>query len=126
MAKGRRKYGETGRSSGTPGPGPDLDPTSQRRRIHEAVATWSNEIDDWEYHDFGSSRVNDARYSESRRLLLVDWTNAPGGSPYPPYFYDDVPPAVWTGLCTAGSAGRYVNHTLNMFGYRPAPGESVY
>jgi hypothetical protein len=103
----------------------DLDTTSARRRVHEAVTTFEDPLEDWEYHSFGSSRVNAARYSASRRQLLVDWANAPGGTPYPPYIYDAVPPAVWTGFRTAGSAGSYVNSTLNTFPYRPAPGEYV-
>lgn len=124
--KGRRKYGSTGRSS------PDqlsfdldLDTTSVRRRIHEAVATFESDIDDWEHHSFASSRVNAARYSPSRQQLIVDWANSPGGPPpYPAYIYDAVPPAVWTGFRTAGSAGRYINHTLNTYPYRPT-GQTV-
>lgn len=113
----QRRHGAKGRSS--PGATGDLDTTSVRRRVHEAVATFDDPIEDWEYHQFGSSRVNAARYSPSRRQLLVDWTNAPGGTPYPPYVYDAVPPAVWTGFRTSGSAGNYVNTTLNTFPYRP-------
>ena len=120
----RRRYGATARSSDM-GAAPDLDTTSVRRRVREAVATWTDNIDDWEYQAFGSSRCNAARYSPSRQQLVMDWTNAPGGTPYPPYIYDAVPPAVWTGLRTAGSAGQFVNHTLNTYPYRPAPGEYV-
>lgn len=118
-----RRYGETARSSDFGNM--DLDTTSVRRRVHEAVATWDDDIDDWEYHTFASSRCNAARYSPSRRQLIMDWTNSPGGPPpYPAYIYDAVPPAVWTGLQTAGSAGRFVNHTLNTFPYRPT-GQTV-
>jgi hypothetical protein len=116
-AKGRRRDGAKAKSS--PMGSGDLDATSSRRRVHEAVATFDDPIEDWEYHQFGSSRVNAARYSVSRRQLIVDWANAPGGSPYPPYIYDGVPPAVWTGFQTSGSAGNYVNSTLNTFPYRP-------
>jgi hypothetical protein len=45
--KGRRKYGNTARSSDM-GSGPDLDTTSARRRIHEAVVTFPDDVDDWE------------------------------------------------------------------------------
>jgi hypothetical protein len=138
MRAHKRKYGETARSSPVGRQmGGDLDTTSVRRRIHEAVATWDNrgggavngpdgeEIDDWEFHSFSSSRCNAARYSPSRQQLIMDWTNSPGGPPpYPAYIYDAVPPAVWTGLRTAGSAGRFVNHTLNTFPYRPT-GQTV-
>ena len=120
--KGRHRYGSTARSSDM-GAGPDLDPTSVRRRVREAVATFPETAEDWEFAAFGSTRVNAARYSPSRQQLVVGWTNAPGGIPYPPYIYDAVPPAVWTGFRTAGSAGRFVNHTLNTFPYRPAPEE---
>jgi hypothetical protein len=124
-----RRFGATARSSDM-GAGPDLDTTSVRRRIHEAVATWDNRggggiggdegFDDWEFHTFGSTRVNAARYSPSRQQLVVDWANSPGGPPpYPAYIYDAVPPSVWSGFLTAGSAGRFVNHTLNTFPYRP-------
>jgi hypothetical protein len=114
--KGRTKFGRTGRASDM-GAGPDLDTTSVRRRIHEAVATWDDDTDDWEDAEFSSSRVASARYSQSRQQLFVTWSNG-----YVPYIYDGIPPAVWTGFRTAGSAGRYVNHTLNTFPYRPAPG----
>lgn len=99
----------------------DFDNTSQRRRIHEAVATDPTAVDDWDYAIFSSSRCERARYSPSRRELQMYWTNAPDGSPYPPYVYDAVPPAVWQGLTGAGSPGRYVNTTLNTYPYRPAP-----
>ena len=101
----------------------DLDTTSNRRRIHEAVAVFPDEVDDWEGHHFGSSRVAAARYSEARRQLVVAWTNEPKGPPYPPYIYDGVPPAVWTEFREAGSAGQYVNYSLNTYPYRPAPEE---
>jgi hypothetical protein len=117
-AKGRRRNGPTAKSSDM-GSG-DLDTTSTRRRVHEAVAVFDDPVEDWEYHQFGSSRVNAARYSQSRRQLIVDWANSPGGAPpYPAYVYDAVPPAVWTGFRTAGSAGNFVNTTLNTFPYRP-------
>jgi hypothetical protein len=114
--KGRRRYGPTARSSGM-GSGPDLDTTSARRRIHEAVATFVDDIDDWEDEAFTSRRVAQARYSPSRRQLVVDWTNG-----RPSYVFDAIPPAVWTGFRTAGSAGQFVNHTLNTFPYRPYDG----
>lgn len=114
--KGRRKYGNTARSSDM-GSGPDLDTTSARRRIHEAVVTFPDDVDDWEDEVFSSSRVAQARYSPSRRQLVVDWVNG-----RPTYVFDAVPPAVWTGFRTAGSAGQFVNHTLNTFPYRPYDG----
>jgi len=103
---------------------PDLDTTSVRRRVHEAVATTDEDIDDWDEFGFDSSRVWSGRYSPSRRQLVVHWTNDPDGGKYPPYIYDAIPPAVWTGFRTAGSPGRYVNATLNTFPYRPAPEEA--
>lgn len=114
--KGRRKYGNTARSSDM-GSGPDLDTTSARRRIHEAVVTFPEDVDDWEEEFFASSRVSQARYSPSRRQLVVDWTNG-----RPTYVFDAIPPAAWTGLRSAGSAGQFVNHTLNTFPYRPYDG----
>jgi hypothetical protein len=78
-------------------------------------------VEDWESAVFDSSRVDRARYSNSRRELQVFWTNAPPGQPYPPYIYDAVDPATWTGFRSAGSPGSFINHTLNNFPYRPAP-----
>jgi hypothetical protein len=114
--KGRRKYGPTARSSDM-GSGPDLDTTSARRRIHEAVVTFPEDIDDWEEDYFASSRVSSGRYSPSRRQLILEWTNG-----RQPYVYDAIPPAVWTGFRSAGSQGQFVNHTLNTFPYRPYDG----
>lgn len=122
--KGQRRHGATARSSDMTS-GPDLDTTSVRRRVHEAVATFDDDTDDWDHHSFGSSRVSSARYSDSRQQLVVAWTNAPSGEPYPPYIYDGVPPSVWTAFRDAGSAGQYVNYALNTFPYRPAPEETV-
>ena len=102
--KGRRRHGATARSSDM-GSG-DLDTSSTRRRIHEAVTVFPEEVDDWEGHH-----------------LVVEWTNEPKGPPYPPYIYDGVPPAVWTEFREAGSAGQYVNYSLNTYPYRPAPEE---
>lgn len=112
-----RRYGPTAKSSDM-GSGPDLDTTSARRRIHEAVITWDEDTDDWERESFASSRVTEGRYSPSRRQLVLEWVN--GG---PSYVYDAIPPAVWTGVRTAGSVGQFVNHTLNTFPYRPYDGE---
>jgi hypothetical protein len=112
--KGRKRYGSTARSS--PIPGPDLDTTSAKRRLHEAVIV-DADVEDWEEHVFGSSRVSTASYSPSRHQLIVEWANG-----YTPYVYDAVPPAVWSGFRSAGSAGQYVNHTLNQFPYRPYSG----
>lgn len=109
----RRKYGATARSSDMGAVG-DLDTTSARRRIHEAVLTFPDDVDDWEDEWFNSSRCASARYSPSRRQLVMEWTNGKQA-----YVYDAIPPAVWTGLRQAGSAGQYVNHTLNTFPYRP-------
>jgi KTSC domain-containing protein len=119
----RRRYGLTARSSDMGMSGPDLDTTSVRRRVREAVATFPEGADDWDTSFFDSTRVASARYSRSRQQLVVHWTNAPEGVPYAPYIYDAVPPAVWTGFRSAGSAGRFVNTTLNTFPYRPAPEE---
>jgi hypothetical protein len=108
------KYGPVGAT--TPGARPHA-----RRRIHDAVAVGQDIEEDWQEAAFGSSRVDRARYSPSRRELHVFWTNAPPGQPYPPYIYDAVDPATWDGFRSAGSAGRFINHTLNSFPYRPAP-----
>ena len=107
------RYGPTGRASDM-GAGPDLDTTSVRRRIHEAVAVFTDEVDDWERWDFDSSRVASAQFSPARRQLIVSWTNG-----RQPYIYDAVPPVVWSGFIEAGSAGRFVNTTLNTYPYRP-------
>ena len=93
----------------------------QRRRVHDAVAVDYEDLEDWESAAFGSSRVDRARYSPSRRELQVAWTNAPGGHPYPPYVYDAVDPAVWSSFAAAGSPGSFVNNVLNGYPYRPAP-----
>lgn len=115
MAKQRGpRHGSTGRSSDM-GAGPDLDTTSVRRRVHEAVATFSEDIDDWEDWEFQSSRVASAQYSPARRQLIVSWTNGKGS----PYIYDAVPQVVWSGFVNAGSAGQFVNNTLNTYPYRP-------
>lgn len=118
----QRRYGPTARSSGM-GAGPDLDTTSVRRRIHEAVAVSPEESEDWEHWSFDSTRVAAARYSPSRQQLVVLWTNDPSGTRYPSYIYDAIPQPVWTGFTSAGSAGQYVNYALNTYPYRPAPGE---
>lgn len=93
----------------------------QRRRVHDAVGVGMEEMEDWESASFGSSRVDRARYSPSRRELQVMWTNAPGGHPYPPYIYDAVDPAVWSSFAAAGSPGSFVNNVLNGYPYRSAP-----
>jgi hypothetical protein len=109
-----KRYGSFGAS--TPGSRPHAS-----RRIHDAVGYQTETADDWEDHVFASSRVDRARYSNSRRELQVAWTNAPSGHPYPPYIYDGVDPATWTNFQLSGSAGSYVNTNLNNFPYRPAP-----
>lgn len=113
--KGWRKYGATAKASDTRS-GPDLDITSVRRRLHEAIPQPEvlDSIDDWEEHDFGSTRVASASYSPARRQLIVNWTNG-----YVPYIYDGVPPAIWTAFTETGSAGRFVNDHLNTWPYRP-------
>lgn len=111
---GTRRYGSAG--SITPGAAPH-----GQRRIHDAVGYQTEVEEDWEVSNFGSSRVDRARYSPSRRELQVFWTNAPPGTPYPPYIYDAVDPATWQNFRGSGSPGSYVNTNLNNFPYRPAP-----
>jgi len=114
------RYGPTARSSdmGTT----DLDTTSAKRRLHEAVRVTDDNLNDWEDEAFSSSRVASGRYSPSRRQLILSWVPDGRRSGQPDYVYDDVSPAVWTGLRTTGSQGQYVNHTLNNFPYRPFSG----
>jgi hypothetical protein len=108
------RYGVTGAQS--PGALPHGS-----RRIHDAVGYQEEVEEDWEESAFDSTRVDRARYSNSRRELQVFWTNAPSGLPYPPYIYDGVDPATWTNFRLAGSPGQYVSNTLDHFPYRPAP-----
>jgi len=108
------RYGSFG--AATPGARPH-----GARRIHDAVGYGEEEADDWEVSSFASSRVDRARYSNSRRELQVFWTNAPSGEPYPPYIYDAVDPATWTNFRLAGSPGRYVTTNLDNFPFRKAP-----
>jgi len=114
------RYGPTAKSSdfGTT----DLDTTSAKRRLHEAVRVAPDDTNDWEDEVFSSSRVASGRYSPSRRQLILSWVPDGRPSAQPDYVYDDVPPAVWTGMRTTGSQGQYVNHTLNNFPYRPFSG----
>jgi hypothetical protein len=119
--KGRRRHGATGRSSDAGAVG-DLDTTSARRRVHEAVTTFEDPL--------GTGSTTSSERSCERRPLQPLPASVAGGltnarwDPYPPYHLMRSP-AVWTGFRTAGSAGSYVNSTLNTFPYRPAPGEYV-
>ena len=108
----QRRFGNAPQSVGTR--------VHQRRRVHEAVGVGTEQLDDWQLAHFGSSRVDRARYSASRRELQVHWTNSPSGVPYPPYIYDAVDQAVWSSFQASGSPGSFINHTLNSYPYRPA------
>jgi hypothetical protein len=114
------RYGPTARSNDMGAT--DLDTTSAKRRLHEAVRVTDDTTNDWENEFFSSSRVASGRYSPSRRQLILSWVPDGRPSPQPDYVYDDIPPAVWTGFRTTGSQGQFVNHTLNNFPYRPFSG----
>jgi hypothetical protein len=114
LATGNSRYGPTGQAT------PGVLPHGQHR-VHDAVGTDPDLIEDWETFSFASSRVDRARYSPSRQELQVFWVNAPQGVPYVPYAYDAVDQVTWSNFCGAGSPGRFVNTNLNNFPLRRAP-----
>ena len=58
-------------------------------------------------HQFNSSAIHAASYSESAKTLTI-WFNNSGRS----YDYYNVPLHIWHGLQAASSAGEYFNHFI--------------
>jgi hypothetical protein len=67
----------------------------------------SNHPDDWERKVFQSSHVHSGQYSQSRRMLILNY-----GAKQHSYKYH-APPALWEELKKAQSPGRVVRSIIH-------------
>lgn len=91
-----------------------------RQKVH-AGAFVLDEAFNEDQHDLGpwvetpkSSRVSSFRYDYLNRALQVTWRNNTNHG----YIYLEVPYEAYRSMARAASKGRFVNSSLNGYGYR--------
>lgn len=75
-----------------------------------------DEIPDYDWWVFDSSRIAEAAYNRKSDQLFVRFVKPVPGQVE--YVYEGVPSNVWRNFKRSASPGRYVNRILNQYDYR--------